>query len=211
MWDQLNTFIIHLNDVEEIPQEFLHQFPQFNSGEVLLSLREVNMVMVLDPDTGEIKWHHIAPWLQQHGADWQADGAITVFDNRFDLSGDGGVLGGSNVISIDPENSAAQVLYGGKKGQDFYTTTQGDHQILGNGNILITESNAGRVIEVTSAGELVWEHVNRYSAGWRLRVEIFSYPWRIWRVGSMEIKSQRSGLITQFLLRRFLALARLSR
>jgi hypothetical protein len=34
---------------------------------------------------------------------------------------------------------------------------RGDAQALPNGNVLITESTKGRVLEITRAGEIVWE------------------------------------------------------
>jgi len=40
----------------------------------------------------------------------------------------------------------------------------GTHQRLINGNILITESVAGRVFEATPDGEVVWEYVLAYDA-----------------------------------------------
>lgn len=38
------------------------------------------------------------------------------------------------------------------------------HQRQPNGNELIAEAHAGRVIEVTPSGEIVWEFINRYDA-----------------------------------------------
>lgn len=155
--------IIHLNDVEEIPTEFLAQFPNFSAGDLLLSLREPNLVMVMSPESLVVKWHKMGPWNQQHDADWQPDGNITVFDNNFDRTKFGSALGGSNIMSVDPKTDEVSILYGALDGQHFYTEIQGDQQILENGNILIAESRAGRVLEVTSSGLPVWEFVNRYS------------------------------------------------
>jgi len=39
----------------------------------------------------------------------------------------------------------------------------GMHQRLG-GNLLIAETRAGRVLEVTEAGEIAWEYINRADA-----------------------------------------------
>ena len=38
-------------------------------------------------------------------------------------------------------------------------------QRLANGNTLITESNGGRILEVTGDGEIVWEFVNPVRGG----------------------------------------------
>jgi hypothetical protein len=36
--------------------------------------------------------------------------------------------------------------------------------VLGNGNVLITESGAGRLLEVTRSGDIVWEFQNPVEA-----------------------------------------------
>ncbi|MDQ8155459.1 MAG: arylsulfotransferase family protein, partial [Gemmatimonadota bacterium] len=53
-------------------------------------------------------------------------------------------------------------VYPTRPGQAFYTMYRGQHQRLPNGNLLLSESMAGRVIEVTAQGDIVWELINRY-------------------------------------------------
>jgi hypothetical protein len=93
------------------------------------------------------------------------DGSIRVFNNNYDETEDGSVLGGSNMMRIDPMTRALRVTYGGVPGQQMYTDIRGKYQYLGveDEHLLVTEFSAGRVFEVNSAGELVWEYVNRYS------------------------------------------------
>jgi hypothetical protein len=185
--------VVHLNDIEEIPLEYLDAFPQFSAGDILVSLRQSNLVMVVDPTSRKVKWRKTGPWIQQHDADWQPDGTITVFDNRYDRSPYGGVLGGSNIISIDPKTDKARILYGENRDEHFYTSVQGDHQILPNGNILITESSAGRVFEVTPAGDIVWEYVNRYSETEVFRVrDATRYPPGYFEVSDWRCESNTS-------------------
>ena len=169
--------VIHLNDVEELSESMAPAFPQFAAGDLLVSLRQANMILVVDPRTEVIKWYQIGPWIQQHDADFQANGKITVFDNHYDGTEDGSVLGGSRVIEVDPVTGASRVLYGGVPDQPMYTAVQGDQQILENGNILITESDSGRVLEVDRQGRVVWQFVNRYSADEVARVpDATRYP-----------------------------------
>jgi hypothetical protein len=73
-----------------------------------------------------------------------------------------GSKGGSRIIAIDPSRAAFRTLFHSNDKVRFYTPYRGKHQILENGNILIAETDAGRVFEVTSRGELVWSFVN----GW---------------------------------------------
>ena len=42
----------------------------------------------------------------------------------------------------------------------FYSRIMSGAQRLPNGNTLITEGQSGRLIEVTAAGEVVWEYAN---------------------------------------------------
>jgi hypothetical protein len=153
--------IVHLNDIEELSGEIADSFPLFSPGDLLLSLRELNLLMVIDPDTGELKWHQTGPWIRQHDPDFLPDGTISVFNNNTDGSTDGSVLGGSNVMQIDPVTGQVDIVYGADAGSHMYTDVRGRHQYLGD-RILITEFAAGRVIEVNSSGELVWEYINRF-------------------------------------------------
>jgi len=162
--------VIHLNDVDELTVADAVGFPQFDVGDLLVSIRQPNMVLVFDPDTEVIKWYQVGPWIQQHDADFHADGRITVFDNNYDRTEDGSVFGGSRIIAVDPASGATEVMYGGVDDQPMYSRTQGDHQLLGNGNILMAEAEAGRVLEVDSRGRVVWEFINRYSDDEVLRI-----------------------------------------
>jgi Arylsulfotransferase (ASST) len=38
----------------------------------------------------------------------------------------------------------------------------GKQQYLPNGNLLITESQAGRAFEMTAGGDIVWTYINRW-------------------------------------------------
>ena len=120
--------------------------------------------MVFDPDTEVIQWYQHGPWLRQHDPDFLPDGTISIFNNRTDF-------GSSNIMIIDPVTRQVEIAYEGTRARPFYTAIRGKHQYLANGNLLITSSQAGRVFEVTPAGEIVWEYVNRYD---RDRVAIVS-------------------------------------
>jgi len=154
--------LTHLNDIEELSSELADRFPQFAPGDLLLSMRDFNLILVIDPKTEEIKWHKAGPWLRQHDPDFHPSGKIFVYNNNSDETNDGSILGGSNIISIDPKSSDSNIFYGASDEQKFFSNRSGNFQILDNGNILITEKDAGRLIEVTENGEIAWEFVNRY-------------------------------------------------
>jgi hypothetical protein len=156
--------VLHMNDIEELPNEFVASFPLFAAGDLLLSLRHLDLLLVVDPINWKVKWHHSGPWLRQHDPDFQPDGRITVLNNNSDDTKRGDIFGGSNLMSIWPASpdKAVEIIYGEDEGQYFFTNTQGKHQFLPNGNILIAEYYGGRTLEVNSRGEIVWEYVNQY-------------------------------------------------
>ena len=54
----------------------------------MISLRNYNLLFVVDPDTWKVKWYQIGPWRRQHDPEFNGDGTITVFNNntyRLDL------------------------------------------------------------------------------------------------------------------------------
>ena len=153
--------ITHLNDVEILPSDKAAAFPMFAAGDALVSLRNVNLLMVVSPRTGAVKWTMTGPFIRQHDPDFAENGHISLFDNRTDGKG-GRVRGGSRILDIDPATRGVTTLYGGRKNEFFYTHRMGNHQRLPNGNFLITVSEGGYLLEVTPGRKVVWSYVN----GW---------------------------------------------
>lgn len=154
----------HLNDVEVLSPELAPAFPMFEKGDLLVSLRNLNLLMAMSPDTARIKWTRTGPFLRQHDPDFLPDGRIAVFDNRRDGSG-ANRFGGSRILAIDPGTEQVATLYGERAGEDFYTDTRGEQQPLENGNLLISESDEGHAFEVDPDGKIVWSYVNRWTNG----------------------------------------------
>ncbi len=154
--------VTHLNDVEVLQKADAVAFPMFAPGDVMVSLRNVNLVFVFDPDTGIVKWHQTGPWIRQHDPDFRPDGLISVFNNRKDDTRTGSVLGGSNILAVAPASGRVRVLYKGSAEHPFFTNVLGKQQLLPNGNLLISSGYQGRVFEATPEGDIVWEFINRY-------------------------------------------------
>jgi len=158
--DQMD--MTHLNDVEELSRDLAGRFPQFAAGDLLISLRNYNLLLVADPRTQKVKWSKTGPWIKQHDPDFESNGRIGIFNNNADGTPTGSILGGSELLEIDPQTGETQTLYGAGSEQKMYTNFRGRHQRLPNGNILVTESQAGRVFEIDANGTLVWEFINRF-------------------------------------------------
>ncbi len=151
--------LTHLNDVEVLTAELAPAFPMFNEGDVLVSVRNINLVAVVDGKTGLVKWHFSHPLIHQHDPDFEPDGRIVIFDNNDDMTRTGEHWGRSRILAVDPATRDFDIAYPTAPDQPFYSQEGGKHQLLSNGNRLITEANAGRVFEVTPAGEMVWNWV----------------------------------------------------
>ena len=147
----------HLNDVELLSEEDAKAFPMFETGDILLSLRNLNLIMVIDAQDHTMKWSMTGPFNRQHDPDFVNTGHISVFDNRR-----GNADGGSRIIEIDPQSRNVFEVFTGTSKYPFYTAVMGDHQQLPNGNMLITESEEGHVIEVSDQGEIVWSYANHW-------------------------------------------------
>jgi hypothetical protein len=141
--------ILHPNDVEALTAAMAPAFPQFKAGDILISLRNINLLAVIDRHTHAILWAQYGPWKDQHDADFNPDGTISVFSNNIDRNR-------STIISIDPKTNKSRDLFYGT-GVTFESYIMGKHQRLPNGNWLITAPIQGRVIEVTSEGRMVRE------------------------------------------------------
>ncbi|RMC29509.1 arylsulfotransferase family protein [Paracoccus alkanivorans] len=158
--DETVTYLadpFHTNDAEPLRAEMADAFPMFEAGDVLFSLRELNLITVIDPETGRMKWWHYGPWFKQHDPDFQPDGRITLLDNATGT-------GKSRILAIRPGEEKVETLFEGSDELPFYTWRRGKHQFLPDGNILLTEAEGGRVLEVTPEGELVWERHFKWDA-----------------------------------------------
>jgi hypothetical protein len=154
------TDITHVNDVEPLPATMEDQYPLFRAGDLLVSLRASNLVMVVDPDTEQVKWYMSDHFVQQHDPDFIGDGWIGVFDNARDETRRGELLGGSRIVAVQPHTDSVRVMFPASESEPFYTRILGKWQHLDNGNLLLTEGTAGRVVEVDADGRTVWEWVH---------------------------------------------------
>ena len=147
----------HTNSVDALAPGAAHWLDADASDrQVMLSMRELNAIGTLDLETELFSWVARGPWLGQHDPDLLPNGELLLFDN-FGHFGAGGV---SRIIQFDPESYQISWRYDGTDEQPFWTNVRGAQQRLPNGNTLITESEGGRLLEVTLDGEIVWEFHN---------------------------------------------------
>lgn len=147
---------LHTNTVRVLDGAFADRLPAFTEGRLLLSMRHLNLVLVVDPLTTSAVWAWRGPWKFQHEPVVVEPGNLLVFDN---LS----VWPRSRAIEVDPiSQETVWVFDGGTK--PLISETCGTVQRLPGGNTIAVASDTGRVVEVDRAGEVVWEWASPYRA-----------------------------------------------
>lgn len=141
----------HMNSCEVLPD-----------GNVLTSFRNIDTVCIVDKVTGNIKWE----WgrgevSHQHTPTMLDNGNILLFDNGAHRQ-DGSLIMYSRAVEVDPATNKIVWEYKGDPPQSFYSALISGCQRLPNGNTLICEGLKGRVFEVTTDGEVVWEYISPF-------------------------------------------------
>ncbi|MBE9640956.1 arylsulfotransferase family protein [Salipiger mangrovisoli] len=166
--DQDPRDIFHPNDVEELLPELAPAFPEFDAGDLMISIRELDLVAIISP-SGELKWTKYGPWLKQHDPDFESDGRISVYNNsRFRPR--------SAIITIDPVTMEVTDALPGLEAP-FKSELRGKHQLLPNGNRLVTIPEQGQAIEVTPDGRVAVEFNNISSETSKFNEDLVNAQW----------------------------------
>jgi hypothetical protein len=175
--------VFHTNSVQSLPPNALEQTdPRFARGNLLVTLRETNLLILIERGSGTIVWSHKGPVGPHHGRmipfGLPGAGNILLFDNGGKAGAPPVTRSYSRVVELDPVTKrevwvfecpppglCATPLH--RSGRDrsaaprgFFTPLMGNAQRLANGHTLIDEAESARVFEVDVAGAIVWEHVN---------------------------------------------------
>ena len=141
----------HTNTLEVLPDTPLGQRDaRFHAGNILFSFRSLDIIGVADVEKNEIVWAWGLGVLDgQHQPTMLPTGHILLFDN-------GTARGYSTVMEMNPSTNEIIWRYEDRAG--FFSAYRSGVQRLANGNTLIAESDAGRILEVTSDKEVVWDY-----------------------------------------------------
>lgn len=160
--------LFHTNAIQVLDGSLSERLPEFRRGNVLVSLPRIDVVAVVDLDGERVVWARKLGFKAQHDPTITDSGTMLLFDNK-------GQNGRSRVWEIDPITDALKWRYGDAPSEDIYSSCCGTAQRLSNGNTLITETDAGRALEVTRDATVVWEYVtsNRSLADPKLVARVF--------------------------------------
>lgn len=165
--------IFHTNTIEVLKTPHANAPKAWKAGQVMISIREMDVVAVIDMEEKKVVWAMTGIWDGQHQPTVLDNGNILVFDNFG--------TGMSNVYEVHPASQEIVWAYRGNASNDFYSETCGSCIRLPNGNTLITESDSGRAFEVTPDGIEAWRYVNPETVGDKAQMvatlfEVVRYP-----------------------------------
>ena len=163
--------IVHMNKIGELGADLAPAFPMFAAGDLVLSMRDQNLVMVVDRTASHVKWWKVGPWVRQHDPEFEPGGKILMFNNNTyetaygtaESSTPAGAPRVSNILETNPATGESRVVYGGTKEQQLLSVIRGKVARTASGGLFVTEFEGGRVFETDPAGNIVWQYINRYS------------------------------------------------
>lgn len=156
--------LLHPNTVEVFDGSLAHRSPLFGEGNLLVSLRNISTIAIIDQEKRAVVWAMADVWTLQHQPTLLPNGRMLVFDNFGRWTPDGEPAG-SRVVEFDPLTGGSVWEYAGTDETPFFSSLMGSSQRLQNGNVLISESDFGRVFEVTPEKEIVWEFRSPHTSG----------------------------------------------
>ena len=165
-WEHLDPETDSITAIQEHRDEWTHGngLAELPDGDIVVSFRTISTIIIINRKTGEIVWKLGAPPLcGQHAPTPLPNGNLLIFDNgphRLDHP-----MPFSRVIEVEPATKEIVWKYQEKREPDFFSPRISNAQRLPNGNTLICEGDFGRIFEVTTGGEIVWEFVNPYFGG----------------------------------------------
>ena len=130
---------------------------QTNDDLVLMSLRTTSGIIAVSKKTKQIIWNIKYPYVaQQHCPVETEEGTILCFDNGNMRPAS---IHHSRILEFDPDSREVVWSYTDPMPAAFFSPYMGSVEKLWNGSYSICESAFGRIFEVNSKGELMWEYV----------------------------------------------------
>ncbi|MCK5128192.1 MAG: hypothetical protein KAR42_18190, partial [candidate division Zixibacteria bacterium] len=123
-------------------------------GDFLICIRNWDLIGFMDPGKMALTWRwNTGQASRPHFPILMENNNILLFDN-------GPLRNFSKVVEMNPFTKKVVWEYIADPPESFHSLVRGCSQRLPNGNTLITESDKGRVFEVTADGEIVWDFHN---------------------------------------------------
>ncbi len=173
MGHELEDDPVHLNDIQPV----LEDGEIWRKGDVWLSLRNRSMVALYRPETDEILWWHIGPWIHQHDVNVLDERRITVFDNNSKKAGAAHIDNVSDDVSgvwiVDVvENDFQRVYPEAFEALDIRASHSGRGRLMEDGSLFVEEGTVARLVVIGPDGAPRLSYVNRAADG-----ELYRLNW----------------------------------
>jgi len=161
--NEKNVDPIHLNDIQPV----LEDGPFWKKGDLFLSLRNQSLVLLYRPSENKVLWHKIGPWLSQHDVDIIDTNRIGVFNNNSRrISNDYTVDGANDEVVYNFQTGKTETPFrAGFKKLAIRTYSSGSGDFVGNSELLVEETDHGRLVQFDRSGKVSWQYVNRARNG----------------------------------------------
>jgi len=147
-WIRCPADVFHVNNVGVITKDIEGLCKK---GDLLICARNLDFVGILDVKKEKFIWQWGRENLRMpHNPTMLESGNILIFDNGWEREY-------SRIVEVNPITKKIVWEYKATPPEQFFSLMRGASERLPNGNTLITESDKGRVFEITPTGEIVWE------------------------------------------------------
>ncbi len=155
----------HLNFVQYIDERMASQLDSVDAGDLLISLRNVNTVLIFSPRTRAIKWIDTGRYVEQHSPRILPDGSLVVFDNK----GGDPQFGGARVVRQKIGERGLEVVApraGVSLGNEFTSNYAGNIAVGPNGDrLLVALTSMSEIVEVdVASGKPLWRYRKVFAA-----------------------------------------------
>ncbi len=152
--DNICTDPTHSNSIKYI-KETNPSIPWMKEGYLLISVRNLNTMVVLDPHSEEIVYAMGLPSRMQHDIDLTSQGTLMLFDNQGDTAGEEH----TRIIEFDPETQ--KILWTWDKdaqGDELLSNFWGAQERYENGHTFILNPEKGQFFELDNNNNVIWAY-----------------------------------------------------
>ncbi len=161
---------LHLNKIEPVLKDGLY----WKADDLFISLRNRSLVFLYRPATNKIIRIIQGPFLNQHDVDILSDSTICIFNNnassiafapkaekRTSKDFSSSINNFSEVLIYNLKDSTYTSIYKNQFIENkIYTRTQGQQQLLSNGDLFVESTDAGKVYLINQKQVLIKKYFN---------------------------------------------------
>ncbi len=156
----------HPNKIDVLSRDLADSFDDFEAGDLLISLRNLNLVFVFRPKTSKILWYRYGLTSYQHDPTFQR-GYIAVFDNN-PLANSGP---SSRIVTLGVRDHTRSTLFD-LRIWGISMRIHGNFEFDDDSNLLVvSDDNNGRAVVGYLSGKPIFIFENRVESGKNLRLK----------------------------------------